>query len=1033
MAHQYRLRFYLLALAGSGLFGGWQPAGLGAQVDTAAQDAELCRVFFADEDRGWVVGDRGVVWHTENGGRHWHRQETPVGDRLESVHFVDAENGWIVGTRLHRYTSQTSAVVLRTRDGGRHWTQISAETLPGLKYVRFENANEGWAVGNSSAMYPAGIFRSTDGGRSWTPLAQGFGSGWLAASFPQDRLGIAVGNSGGLALVSATGLRPTRTPFTGARPIRDVQLDERGSGWLVGEGGLILQTRDGGVNWQQPPAPLPRGVPAQFDFTCVCARGSQIWLAGQPGTSVLHSPDEGRSWYRYPTRSPNPIRDVFFVNERVGWAVGSLGTIQRTTDGGQSWQVQRTGGGRAAWMTVTGEAASIPYELLGLLAGDDGYLAVSEVLSQTLNRVSSTADEGARIHQSVVTSGGSAGNTTWRFPLRQAGIQRSEEEILRGWDFVNDGSGRQAAESYLVRKIRQWRPDLLVTGLADADESHPVEGLVQQIVLDAVEKAGDPTAYPDQITIAGLEPWKVKKVYTEVEHSQLGHIQLTTSQLATRLGHSLADQGALGRSLIQTAVLAPKPTQTFQLLINQLPQAAGKRDFFSGLYHQIGGETRRELSSIPVTNLRELQRAAQKTRNIEQLINAAQDGQPSLLWASQLDQMTRHVSSSAAGRILFQLADRYDQSGNPELAADTLLKLVQEHPKHELVRAAYVKLIQYYSSSEQAWRQRRTTRYASQAVSSSAQEFSVQSAQRATYEGDDASKIAAAAYLSRGTQGTASPQMSPSERAKRAASIAKEAQRLHPALFEEPPLRFPLAAAYRAMGLPRDAERYYHLASRLPDESIWASCGRGELWLQNRTGPSPKPVLQGQRTQQPPYLDGILDDELWSRAKMSPLKSEHGEDADWPAQVGLAVDNHYLYLAIHCRKASQAHYGTPRTARQRDQDLSEHDRVDILLDLDRDYATYYRFTVDHRGWARDLCCGDLTWNPAWHLAAHEDDQSWTLELAIPLNVLTPEVPKPRSAWAVGIQRTIPRVGLQSLSQPVGTDPIPAGFGYLIFD
>ena len=35
------------------------------------EDAELTDVTFVDPDRGWAVGDRGVIWQTVDGGRHW--------------------------------------------------------------------------------------------------------------------------------------------------------------------------------------------------------------------------------------------------------------------------------------------------------------------------------------------------------------------------------------------------------------------------------------------------------------------------------------------------------------------------------------------------------------------------------------------------------------------------------------------------------------------------------------------------------------------------------------------------------------------------------------------------------------------------------------------------------------------------------------------------------------------------------------------------------------------------------------------------
>jgi photosystem II stability/assembly factor-like uncharacterized protein len=158
------------------------------------EDAELTSVWFLDADQGWVVGDRGVILHTEDGGRHWQLQRTPETCRLESVHFVNASLGWVVGGRVHPYTHHTSCVVLRTQDGGRNWTAVPGLTLPTLKTVRFLSPQQGWAVGNPSALYPTGIFRTEDGGRSWSTLPAGVTGHWVAADFRDITHGMVVGH-----------------------------------------------------------------------------------------------------------------------------------------------------------------------------------------------------------------------------------------------------------------------------------------------------------------------------------------------------------------------------------------------------------------------------------------------------------------------------------------------------------------------------------------------------------------------------------------------------------------------------------------------------------------------------------------------------------------------------------------------------------------------------------------------------------------------------------------------------------------------
>ncbi len=105
----------------------------------------------------------------------------------------------------------------------------------------------------------------------------------------------------------------------------------------------------------------------------------------------------------------------------------------------------------------------------------------------------------------------------------------------------------------------------------------------------------------------------------------------------------------------------------------------------------------------------------------------------------------------------------------------------------------------------------------------------------------------------------------------------------------------------------------------------------------------------------------------------------------------------------------------------------------MLLDVDRDYATYYRLTVDHRGWTQEACLESTGWNPAWFVAAHDDGQSWSAEAAIPWQELVGRAPDRQQTWAIGIQRTIPGVGFQSWSTPASIQVRPQGFGLVTFE
>jgi len=285
--------------------------------------------------------------------------------------------------------------------------------------------------------------------------------------------------------------------------------------------------------------------------------------------------------------------------------------------------------------------------------------------------------------------------------------------------------------------------------------------------------------------------------------------------------------------------------------------------------------------------------------------------------------------------------------------------------------------------------------------------------------------------------------------------LGKQIERTRPDLFAEPALRFPLAAAWRNQGSPKPAEQFYLAESRGPDRDAWSACAKGEISLADPNTKQSKPTQPCWKAAAKPKLDGRLDDAVWQKIESVPLKSPLKDDDDWPALAAFAYDDEFLYIAVTCRRAPGVKYEPAPTPRPRDADLTAQDHVDILIDIDRGFATYYRLSIDYRGFTADSLWGDAAWNPTWFVAANLTDDAWTIEAAVPLDQLNgshghsagadghssdanagkaPVPPvKGRDAWAVGVQRTIPGVGFQSWSTPASTQVTPEGFGYLIFE
>lgn len=102
----------------------------------------------------------------------------------------------------------------------------------------------------------------------------------------------------------------------------------------VGERGHVLVSTDQGATWRQVP------VPTQALLTAVAlGESGRAWTVGHD-TTILKSEDGGESWELvYSDQDAHqPLFDVFFLDDRRGFAMGAYGAFFVTSDGGDSWE-----------------------------------------------------------------------------------------------------------------------------------------------------------------------------------------------------------------------------------------------------------------------------------------------------------------------------------------------------------------------------------------------------------------------------------------------------------------------------------------------------------------------------------------------------------------------------------------------------------------------------------------------------------------------------------------------------------------------
>lgn len=101
----------------------------------------------------------------------------------------------------------------------------------------------------------------------------------------------------------------------------------------VGAYGHILLSSDA-VNWQQAQ------VPVQVTLTNVFFLDSKLgWAVGHDAT-ILHTTDGGLRWeiQQYQPALEKPLLDIVFKTPTEGIAVGAYGLLFRTVNGGKTWQ-----------------------------------------------------------------------------------------------------------------------------------------------------------------------------------------------------------------------------------------------------------------------------------------------------------------------------------------------------------------------------------------------------------------------------------------------------------------------------------------------------------------------------------------------------------------------------------------------------------------------------------------------------------------------------------------------------------------------
>ncbi|MFN0055340.1 MAG: YCF48-related protein [Planctomycetales bacterium] len=1061
-------------------------------------DAHLRGISFVSPDLGWAVGDHGVICHTRDGGKTWELQPSGVECALHSVCFLTDRIGWASGGETAPHTQLSQGVLLTTRDGGHTWTQLVGKDLaqasarrpaatdpsdsarsptrrdqtagaeeiernllpflPRLTRVEFFSPDEGIVVGQGTAEQPGGVFLTEDGGKSWSDRIGQLSPGWLAADFLNPETGVVVGPRGRMALVNGDRLGTPRMTDLGRRALRDVTLQGPQSGWLVGDGGLVLCSRNAGLVWQAPPTALPDGIRDACDFQAVACRGERVWIAGHPGAVVWHSPDGGKTWRKQRTGQTVPLSALHFSTDRQGVAVGALGTVLRTEDAGETWSAVRGDSRRAALWHLSGQLPERAFDAIVQQSGEAGFRSVLSVIASEPERteVPERTAAAVRLHEAMLRAGGSAGELDWRLPLAIPGLERNPELLLAEWNRLTEGRLEETLIGGIVRSIRTWRPSVLV--LEKPAENDALGELIYRAAMKGVDQCNDSTRFLEQLELAGLEPWPVERVFVHLPPGSVGHVQIEPYQYLPRLQQTVRVAAAAAEGVLYEHPSASMTRATYRLVRSRWDEKVEPTlpaGFFTGLSIPPGSAARRDLAALDDQQLEARQARARRQRDFaasteRSLSNPRKAAQI----IAQLAENSRGLSDEEGARQLADLAERYRAQGHWQLAELTLQELVERYPQQPEARQAMQTLVQLWGSAEVTWRrlrlsstQQRRERNDPSPLGSVIQQVEARlSEQLRAFEEtgfDLFAPTGADVPIDRPQSASvaehATIRKDLLEKIRfwqsQAIRMGRELERQDPQVARQPSVQFPLAASYRQLGAFHRSDEIYRRMMSRETKSSWSRPAELEFWLLQPLAPPEGAFAECVQAPQRPQLDGILSDPCWQNATEMILAGDRGdEEVNARGLAMLCHDREYLYVAVSLPKDRRLPRDLPSAAdRQYDDDLSDFDRVTLCLDVDRDRVSYFSFSVDQRGCTSEACWMDRTWNPKWLVAVDADDSHWRLEVAIPFEELGPAPPESGTAWGVGIIRTMPAVGQQSWTQPTSLTVSPETFGLIRFD
>lgn len=216
------------------------------------------RIFFLNQNIGWIAGAVGLVLKTTNGGINWIEIHENAAESFFGIFFIDEHTGWVAG----EINSINHKLILKkTTNSGVNWDiQMYSTSDFRLNSVFFTDYQNGCTVGLGGRVY-----LTSNSGSNWERIYTTTNKDFTDVYFVNNSTGFIVGEDGVIYKSINSGLNWSYQQGGNlSYDLEVVQFTGSNTGYVVGSGGSILKTTNGG----EPIgiSPISTEIPSNYEL-----------------------------------------------------------------------------------------------------------------------------------------------------------------------------------------------------------------------------------------------------------------------------------------------------------------------------------------------------------------------------------------------------------------------------------------------------------------------------------------------------------------------------------------------------------------------------------------------------------------------------------------------------------------------------------------------------------------------------------------------------------------------------------------------